>query len=79
MDETKPMLLQLHWENPASHETIFVAQTEFGGCDVFWSWLNELYDRRGVEMPEGWVPLACTEDAPMFVKSLQHTTPQQGE
>lgn len=70
MNEEQPQLAQLHWENPATHETIFVAQTQWKDADTFREWMREVVERRQSECPEGWMPLVCTETAPMFVKAV---------
>jgi len=61
------MLAQLHWQNPSNPgQTEFVAQAEFGNADGVHAWARELCERRGGEMPAGWMPMVCTEDSPHF-------------
>jgi len=67
----KPLLAQLHWQNPENpEETIFVAQMEWKDSDSFRDSLREICDRRRHECPEGWLPMLCNESAPMFVKAF---------
>lgn len=62
------ILLQLHWQNRVEpHETEFVAQCEWRDADTFNEWCRELIERRGHEMPDGWVPMVCNEECDRFV------------
>lgn len=61
-------LVQLHWENPATHQTEFVAQFKYG--DDIMDRIRKMIERRQDECPEGWMPLVCTETDPMFVKAV---------
>lgn len=64
------VVVQFHWQNLADlSETMFLAQTEYRDWDSFRAWIRDLMERRGSECPEGWVPLCCNEDAPMFVRA----------
>ena len=63
------MLVQLHWQNISNpDQTEFVAQGEFDNADAVHAWARELCERRRGEVPDGWVPMLCTEDSSYFVR-----------
>lgn len=62
------MLYQLHWQNRRDNEqTEFVAQADLNSPEEFQSWINDVIDRRGNEIPEGWCPVVMTSDCHLFV------------
>ncbi len=71
------MLFQLHWQGVANPKwTEFVAQAEFGDGehDKLLAWQQDICERRKAEMPDGWVPMLCTEDSEYFVLAAPATT-----
>lgn len=61
------MLVQLHWQNRANlRETIMVSQSDVASNDDVRTWLNDVMDRRREEMPDGWIPMVCTEHSRHF-------------
>ena len=61
-------LVQLHWQNRDNlDQTEFIAQGDFASADEMHGWAREIIDRRGSEMPDGWIPLIVAEDHPRFV------------
>ncbi len=66
------MLIQLHWQNRDDlNQTEMVGQCGFDDAEKAMAWVKELIDRRRDEMPEGWCPLVCTEDSPLFWKAVR--------
>lgn len=66
------MLYQLHWQNREDlSRTEFVAQGEFERWNDLQNWLEDLINRRGHEMPDGWCPLVVEEGSKYFVLGAQ--------
>lgn len=65
-------IIQVHWQNRDDlKQTDFVAQSaDLDDVTALMEWAQEVIKRRFNECPEGWTPLVCTEDAPMFVKMV---------
>ncbi len=68
--------VQLHWQNRQNIEqTIFVAEEEFKLGESASLWAMDVISLRAGEMPEGWMPMLCTEDCRYFVKQPTLNSP----
>jgi hypothetical protein len=68
----EPVLVQLHWQNRADpKQTEFVGQCPAISKEQVNEWAKELISRRSGEMPDGWCPMLCTQDAPEFAWAVK--------
>ena len=62
-------LWQLHFENPETHETLFVAQ-RLASCDAqtLADWVADIRTRHDAYMPAGWVYVLMSQADERFTK-----------